>query len=109
MKLFAWTGFVVLCAMSVGGTLAQTPPTPTSPPTTTPSTTPTYLSLVQQGFEVKDTMYLSPDASTRLEQTIVADTVMVTLQKGAVTATCWFTLAAWQQQAISTVTCNSLH
>jgi hypothetical protein len=106
---FAGAGFVALCAMSMGVTFAQTPPTQ-APPTQTPppATTATYKSLLDQGFEFKHAMLLSDAASTRLGQVIQPETVMVTLQKGAVTATCWVTLASWNLHNISGVACNTL-
>jgi hypothetical protein len=106
---FAEAGFVALCAMSMNVTLAQTPPNQ-APPTQTPppATTVTYKSLLDQGFELKTTMLLSDAASTRLVQIVQPETVIVTLQKGAVTATCWLTLGSWNLHNISGVACNTL-
>jgi len=49
-------------------------------------------------------------SSTRLSGTAVqSEMVMVTLQKGPVTATCWIALSDWQQQDIGAFACNLPH
>jgi hypothetical protein len=107
MRLFGWAAFSVICAMSIGAAVAQTPAAPTA--AAKPPPAPTYKSLLDQGFELKDTMFLSSGVSTRLDQAIISDTVLVSLEKGAVTATCWFTLSGWErQQGISGVSCSIL-
>jgi hypothetical protein len=80
------------------------------PAQTAPAAPPTYKALLDQGFELKTAIYLSDSASTRLAGTTVQpETVMVTLQKGPVTATCWIALNDWQLQDIGAFSCNLLH
>ena len=103
-KILAYVTAFALVAGFAPVLHAQTPPTQTPPPPTTV----TYKSLLDQGFEFKHAMLLSDAVSTRLGQVIQPETVMVTLQKGAVTATCWVTLASWNLHNISGVACNTL-
>ena len=107
MRVLALAGVALLSAMSVVAAVAQPAPTP-PPPTQAPPPPTTYKSLLDQGFEVKNVMLMSGDVSTRLGQAIVSDSVMVTLQKGGATATCWILLTGWQQHAIGGVSCNLL-
>ena len=110
------TALVTLYVLLVGTAMAaenaaqQSPPAP-SPPAQSPPSTNTYQSLLTQGFEVKNVSLISADTSTRLSGTIQQqETVMVTLQKGAVTATCWVVFGAWNQQTLAGNTpCNVLH
>ncbi len=97
----------VFAALSVGVAMAQlTPATPPGQPPPPPS--PTYKNLMDQGFEIKGLIYLSDTASTRLATVVQPETVIVTLQKGPITATCWIQLADWQRQTVSTLSCNLL-
>jgi hypothetical protein len=68
----------------------------------------TYTSLMNQGFEIKNILMLPNDTSSRMQGTVSSETVLVTLQKGPVTATCWITLSAWQSHNIGGDTCNLL-
>lgn len=114
MRLTAWTGFVVVCAMSVGAAIADTSPTPPvqpapdQTPAQPPPPPPTYGSLMSQGFEVKNVMLMTDAISTRLASITQPETVLVTLEKGPVTATCWITLSGWQTQNISNLPCSLL-
>ena len=77
---------------------------------TAPATPPTYKVLMDQGYELKTAVYLSDSASTRLAATTVQpETVIVTLQKGPLTASCWIALSDWQLQDIGAFPCNLLH
>jgi hypothetical protein len=97
----------VFMAIPVGVAMAQL--TPTTPPgQPAPPPTPTYKNLMDQGFEIKSTIYLSDAASTRLATVVQPETVIVTLQKGPLTATCWIQLGDWQRQTVSTLSCNLL-
>lgn len=111
---FSATGYVaklsaaiVFAAMSAGAATAQLSPTaPPGKPSPPPS--PTYKFLMDQGFEIKNIIYLSDAASTRLATVVQPETVIVTLQKGPLTATCWIQLGDWQRQTVSTLSCNML-
>jgi len=104
MKIFVGIRTVAFCAalsvISAGGALAETP--------AASATANTIKSLLTQGFEVKDVLYLSGSATTREAQQVEKNTVLITLQKGALTAACWFDLSLWISQQISTGTCNVL-
>ncbi|HLW91601.1 MAG TPA: hypothetical protein VKS78_09905 [Roseiarcus sp.] len=98
------TGLAALCAISTNAAFAQ--PAPAQPPPT--AAPPNYKSLLDQGFEIKNVLHLPDSVSTRLAQIIQPDTVLITLEKGPVSATCWVTLSAWQQQTVSAINCNVL-
>src|SRR5580658_989485 len=79
-----------LCILSISAASAQTTPPPAPPAAQSPPTTAQYSDLLNQGFEIKSTMYISESDSTRAIGTVQTQaSVMVTLQKGPVTATCW--------------------
>jgi hypothetical protein len=90
----ALIGIAVMCASTAGLTEGQ----------------PSYKSLLDQGFEIKDTMFLNADVSSRLSGGgSQPDTVLVTLQKGTITATCWIVLAGWNlQKGVGKLPCNVL-
>ena len=110
MRSIAWIGIGVLCAMlyappagvSAAENLTSPPPSQQSPPPAT------LKSLLDQGFEIKNVLYLSGATSTRQAQQMEQPTVLITLQKSASTAACWFALSLWITQQISTGTCNVL-
>ena len=88
--------------------LAASTPTTTPPPPATNY----YQSLLTQGYDVKDVFLVSASDSTRLSGAVQQqDTVLVTLQKGGATATCWVEFSTWHQQSLggTSVTCNLLH
>ena len=98
--------FSALCILSISAASAQTTPPAQSPPTTVQ-----YSDLLNQGFEIKSTMYISENSSTQALGTVQTQaTVLVTLQKGPVTAACWVEFTAWNTQAIANnLACNLLH
>jgi len=66
----------------------------------------------QPGLRGQKRVFDLDRASTRLTGSIQQqETVMVSLQKGAVTATCWVLFSAWNQQSLegNSTTCNVLH
>ncbi len=79
---------IIATTAIIAGTLALVTEAPAQSP---PSS---YSSLLRDGFEVKSVIFTFNDASTRLGQSVPVGTV-VTLQKGAVTARCWITYAAY--------------
>ncbi len=100
------TGRVLSCcflaAVSTNGALAQQPAANTN----------YYAALLSQGYEVKNVLLISASDSTRLTGAVQQqDTVLVTLQKGGATATCWVVFTAWNQQSLSgtSTPCNLLH
>jgi hypothetical protein len=107
MTTIRWAeSFSLLCALTMSATLAQSQSlTATPPPGSAP---PTYKALLDQGFEIKSVLLLSAETSTRMAQAIEQDSVLVTMQKSAASATCWITLAAWNQHNVSSVPCTLL-
>ena len=107
-RAVGWSLAAVVAAAALGpDAIAQS--SSGSAPTASPKpASPTYKSLVDKGFEIKDVGYLSDVVSTRLSGSAQPDTVLITLQKGPTTATCWFNLAGWQQHNVSALTCNLL-
>ena len=104
-RLSASLGLVAAGSLFAQAALAQPSPTQTAP-----ATPPTYKVLMEQGYELKTAVYLSDSASTRLAGTTVQpETVIVTLQKGPLTASCWIALSDWQLQDIGAFPCNLLH
>jgi hypothetical protein len=105
VRLFSPAAFAASAVLAAGAAMAQPAPTltPTQPP---PPPSTTYKSLMDKGFEIKNILYLSDTASTRLATAVQPETVMVTLQKGPVTAACWIDLADWQRQTVGNLTCN---
>lgn len=100
-----WTALLALYVLPIG-TAGAAENAPAQPP---PSTS-TYQAVLSQGFEIKNVFLISADASTRLTGSLHQETVMVTLLKGAVTATCWVLFTAWNQQNLEgNTTCNVLH
>jgi hypothetical protein len=100
-----------LCILSIRATSAQTTPPPAPPAAQSPPTTAQYSDLLNQGFEIKSTMYISESASTQATGAIQQQaTVMATLQKGSVVATCWAVFTAWNTQSlVNNLLCNLLH
>jgi hypothetical protein len=104
-RLFASLGLVAASSLFTQAAFAQSAPAQTAP-----ATPPTYKVLMDQGYELKTAIYLSDSASTRLAGTTVQpETVIVTLQKGPLTASCWIALSDWQAQDIGAFPCNLLH
>jgi hypothetical protein len=103
-------GFGALCVLSINAASAQTTPPPV-PPAQSPPTSAQYSDLLNQGFEIKGTMYISQNSSTLALGTVQTQaTVLVTLQKGPVTAACWVEFTAWNTQALANnLACNLLH
>jgi hypothetical protein len=103
--------FVALCALSISAASAQTTPPPAPPAAQSPPTTAQYSDLLNQGFEIKSTMYISESASTQATGAIQQQaTVLATLQKGSVVATCWALFNAWNTQNLANnLPCNLLH
>jgi hypothetical protein len=88
-RLFASLSLVAASSLFAQAAFAQSAPAQTAPPTP-----PTYKVLMEQGL-----------AGT----TVQPETVIVTLQKGPLTASCWIALSDWQVQDIGAFPCNLLH
>ena len=103
--------FVALCALSISAASAQTAPPPAPPAPQSPPTTAQYSDLLNQGFEIKSTIYVSEAGSMQAAGAVQQQgTVLVTMQKGPVVATCWAIFSAWNTQALTNnLSCNLLH
>jgi hypothetical protein len=111
IRLFASLGLAVASCLFAQVALAQSTPEPTATPEpAAPPPRPTYKSLMEQGYELKTAVYLSDSTSTRLagDATVQPETVIVTLQKGPLTAS-WIALSNWQLHDIGGFFCNLLH
>jgi hypothetical protein len=95
--------------VAAGAFFAQAAFAQSAPAQTAPATPPTYKALMDQGYELKTAVYLSDSASTRLANAVQPETVIVTLQKGPLTASCWIALSDWQAQDIGAFPCTVLH
>ena len=103
-RLLASLGLVAASSLFTQAAFAQAAPAQTAP-----ATPPTYKTLMEQGYELKTAIYLSDSASTRLANAVQPETVIVTLQKGPLTASCWIALSDWQAQDIGAFPCTLLH
>ena len=103
--------FIALWALSISAASAQTPPPPAPPAAQSPPASVQYSDLLNKGFEIKSTVYISESASTQATGAIQQQsTVLATLQKGPVVATCWALFSAWNKQALANnLACNLLH
>jgi hypothetical protein len=107
MRLWISTGLAIASACSIAGAaLAQLQAT--SPPPAQQATQPTYKALLTQGYEIKATILVNSDVASRLATNLQPDTVMVILQKGALSANCWITLSGWNLQDVGGSACNVL-
>jgi hypothetical protein len=82
--------------------------TPAAPSTgDTPSAT--LAALLQEGFEVRATAFVPADAVTRQSGKTASDAVLVTLQKAAVSAVCFYTLKAYVSKKLGTIPACTVH
>jgi outer membrane biosynthesis protein TonB len=73
----------------------------------TPSAT--LASLLQEGFEVRATAFVPADAVTRQSGKSSSDAILVTLQKAAVSAVCFYTLKAYVSKKLGTIPACTVH
>jgi len=105
MSVIRKVGLIALCAIVLGGAAARAQDS--SPPSDPLKAG--YQDLLNQGYEVKSVLLLSPEVSTRLSNAPQPDTVIAVLQRGPATATCWITLPSWNAHNIGAFPCNLLH
>jgi hypothetical protein len=73
----------------------------------TPSAT--LATLLQEGFEVRATVFVPADAVTRQSGKTSSDAILVTLQKAAVSAVCFYTLKAYVSKKLGTIPACTVH
>jgi hypothetical protein len=59
--------------------------------------------LVREGFEVRTTTFIPADAVTRQSGKVSSDAIVMTLQKTAATAVCFYTLKAYVSKRLGTI------
>jgi hypothetical protein len=69
----------------------------------------TFAALLQEGFEVRATSFVSADAVTRQSGKISADAILVTLQQANVSAVCFYTLKAYVSKKLATIPACTVH
>jgi hypothetical protein len=69
----------------------------------------TLAALLQDGFEVRATSFVPADAVTRQSGKISSDAILVTLQKAAVSAVCFYTLKAYVSKKLGTIPACTVH
>jgi hypothetical protein len=98
-------------------------PEPSKPADTTPSGTAaspsgpsesdsqsvTLDALMREGFEVRTTTFIPADAVTRQSGKVSSDAIVMTLQKTAVTAVCFYTLKAYVSKKLGMISACVAH
>jgi hypothetical protein len=80
----------------------------TEPPQ--PETAPASLAeLTKDGFEIRTTAFIPADAVTRQSGKVSSDAIVVTLQKTAATAVCFYTLKAYVSRKLTTIPACTVH
>ena len=69
----------------------------------------TLAALLQEGFEVRTTTFVAADAVTRQSGKVSSDAIVVTLQKDAATAVCFYTLKAYVSKKLGTIPACTVH
>jgi hypothetical protein len=69
----------------------------------------TLASLLQEGFELRATAFVPADAVTRQSGKTSSDAILVTLQKAAVSAVCFYTLKAYVSKKLGTIPACTVH
>ena len=65
--------------------------------------------LTGDGFEIRATGYIPAEAVTRHSGKVSSDAVIVTLQKSAATAVCFYTLKAYVGKTLTTIPACTVH
>jgi hypothetical protein len=65
--------------------------------------------LLKEGFEVRTTTFVPADAVTRQSGKDSLDAIVVTLQKDAASAVCFYTLRAYVSKELSTLPACTVH
>ena len=69
----------------------------------------TFSALLQEGFEVRATTFVPADAVTRQSGKVSSDAIVVTLQKDAASAVCFYTLKAYVSKKLGTIPACTVH
>jgi hypothetical protein len=69
----------------------------------------TLAALLKVGFEVRATAFVPADAVTRQSGKTSSDAILVTLQKAAVSAVCFYTLKAYVSKKLGTIPACTVH
>jgi hypothetical protein len=69
----------------------------------------TLAALLKEGFEVRATAFVPADAVTRQSGKTSSDAILVTLQKAAVSAVCFYTLKAYVSKKLGTIPACTVH
>jgi hypothetical protein len=84
--------------------------TPESPDTVAANGEPVSLGeLTGDGFEIRATDYIPAEAVTRHSGKVSSDAIIVTLQKSAATAVCFYTLKAYVGKTLTTIPACTVH
>jgi hypothetical protein len=103
-------------AAAPGAQPGETKPEETAPPAAgasepaQPETAPASLGeLTKDGFEIRTTAFIPADAVTRQSGKVSSDAIVVTLQKTAATAICFYTLKAYVSRKLTTIPACTIH
>ena len=91
---------------------AETAPSPSADPATQPdgdSQRATFAALLKEGFEVSTTTFVPADAVTRQSGKVSLDAIVVTLQKDAASAVCFYTLKAYLSKQLGAIPACTVH
>jgi hypothetical protein len=69
----------------------------------------TLAALLEEGFEVRTTTFVPADAVTRQSGKVSSDAIVVTLQKDAAVAVCFYTLKAYVSKKLGTIPACTVH
>ena len=69
----------------------------------------TFAALLKEGFEVRTTTFVPADAVTRQSGKVSFDAIVVTLQKDAASAVCFYTLKAYVSKQLGTIPACTVH
>ncbi|HXG79390.1 MAG TPA: hypothetical protein VNJ31_08655 [Methyloceanibacter sp.] len=65
--------------------------------------------LTRDGFEIRTTAFIPAEAVTRQSGKVSSDAIVVTLQKSAATAICFYTLKAYVGKKMTTIPACTVH
>ncbi|MGQ0671317.1 MAG: hypothetical protein ACT4N2_00350 [Hyphomicrobium sp.] len=71
---------------------AQPPQTAQKPP---PAKRVKLRTLLEQGYEIKTSVLVPQDVGSRIVRNLESDGIILTLQKGAQIATCWYSISSY--------------
>ena len=69
----------------------------------------TFAALLKEGFEVRTTTFVPADAMTRQSGKASLDAIVMTLQKDAASAVCFYTLKAYVSKQLGTIPACTVH